>query len=357
VPVAGPGPAATAAAPSTPDLALPAPTGPYPVGEDRIGLVDTGRTDPWVPSSGPRQLLVTLRYPTAQRHGRTAPYLTAAESAALLTFEQATTVPLDSLSHVTTHSVVGAAPLSGRRPLVVLSPGFSLPAVSLTALAEDLASRGYVVAAIDHRYESVATAFHGGIVDPCAACDADYADVTTSRVADVRFVLDELTGAHSAWRWSDRIDPARIAMGGHSLGGATASAAMAVDRRIDAGFNMDGTPFVPAPAAGLDRPFLLFGADENHLPGQDARWDALYGKLTGWHRWLTITGSRHFTFTDLTLLEDRLGLPPLADVTGARSVQLTRRYVAAFVDRQLRGRPEPILDGASPVYPEIVFQP
>jgi pimeloyl-ACP methyl ester carboxylesterase len=144
-------------------------------------------------------------------------------------------------------------------------------------------------------------------------------------------------------------------MVGHSVGGATASAAMAADRRIDAGINLDGTPHVPAPQRGLDRPFLLFGSSAHHLPGDDAKWDALAGELTGWHRWLTITGSEHFTFTDLALLNDQLGEPPLGAVSGARSVQLTRRYVTTFVDRHLRGHDEPILDRPSPADPEIVF--
>ncbi|WP_203963748.1 alpha/beta hydrolase family protein [Actinocatenispora thailandica] len=336
-------------------LALPAPTGRYPVGVDRIDLVDAGRTDPWVPSAGPRRLKVTLRYPTAHRHGGPAPYLGAAESAALLTADHLTAVPPDALSHVRTHSYAGTAPLPGRRPLVVLSPGFTQPAATLTAVAEDLASRGYLVAAVDHRYESVATTYPGGQLDTCEACGAAGSDVVASRVADIRFVLDELTGRQPAWRWARRIDASRIALVGHSVGGATASAAMAADRRIDAGINMDGTPHVPAPAGGLHRPFLLFGSSAHHLPGDDGKWDALAGKLTGWHRWLTVTGSEHFTFTDLTLLNDQLGLPPLAAVGGARSVRLTRRYVAAFVDRQLRGRYEPILDHPNPADPEIVF--
>jgi predicted dienelactone hydrolase len=35
-------------------------------------------------------------------------------------------------------------------PEVVLSPGFTVSRSTLTALAEDLASHGYVVAGIDH---------------------------------------------------------------------------------------------------------------------------------------------------------------------------------------------------------------
>ena len=47
---------------------------------------------------------------------------------------------------------------------MVLSPGFTNSRSALTGLAEDLASHGYVVAAIDHTYESFGTEFPDGRV-------------------------------------------------------------------------------------------------------------------------------------------------------------------------------------------------
>ena len=49
-----------------------------------------------------------------------------------------------------THARESARPRPGRYPLVVLSPGFTLHRHTQTGLAEDLASRGYAVASIDH---------------------------------------------------------------------------------------------------------------------------------------------------------------------------------------------------------------
>ena len=60
------------------------------------------------------------------------------------------------------------------------------------------------------------------------------------RAADVCFVLGELTGAHPPWPGAGLIDPSRIAMAGHSAGGAAAIAAMLADSRIRAGIDMDG---------------------------------------------------------------------------------------------------------------------
>jgi hypothetical protein len=54
---------------------------------------------------------------------------------------------------------------------VVLSPGFTLNRATLTTLAEDLASKGYVVALVDHAYESFGTTFPGGRTLTCVACE------------------------------------------------------------------------------------------------------------------------------------------------------------------------------------------
>ncbi|WP_051837352.1 hypothetical protein [Streptomyces sp. NRRL WC-3742] len=63
---------------------LPAPTGPYAAGEEIIHLTDTNRPDPWVPSSGPRQLTVTMIYPAVPGTGTPAPYMTLGEAAGIL---------------------------------------------------------------------------------------------------------------------------------------------------------------------------------------------------------------------------------------------------------------------------------
>ena len=100
--------------------------------------------------------------------------MTPAESRLQLTSRDITGVPPDALSTVRTNAAVDATPAGRQRslPLVVLSPGFTSPRSTLTALAEDLASHGYVVAGIEHTYESFATAFPDGRVTTCRAREA-----------------------------------------------------------------------------------------------------------------------------------------------------------------------------------------
>jgi dienelactone hydrolase len=356
---------------------LPAPTGPYPAGTASAWLTDTSRPDPWASGVSARELMVSLWYPAAPTDGRRARYMTPAESELQLTSRGITSIPPDTLSTVQTNAVSDARP-AGRPhslPLVVLSPGFTNSRSTLTALAEDLASHGYVVAGIDHTYESHATAFPDGRVTTCLAREAPRRDrkeeVAAGRAADVCFVLNELTGAHPAWPGAGLIDPSRIAMAGHSAGGAAVIAAMLADSRIRAGIDMDGSTAAPIPAEGLARPFLFLGKQSNYTPGSGgavttlrdwklrrgavSTWERDWELLTGWKRWLVVAGAVHASFTDLALLADQIGIDTGAGLSGARSLDITRAYVRAFFDQHLRGTPQALLDQPSPRYPEVTF--
>ncbi|MEU3607312.1 alpha/beta hydrolase [Streptomyces sp. NPDC035033] len=351
-------------------MRLPAPTGPYGVGSSVLHLVDRSRTDPWVPEADGRELMVTLHYPAARpataprAPGRPAPYSTPEEARLVLEAVQISDpASIRQVARARTHSAVDARPAPGRHPLVVLSPGFGMPRFTLTALAVDLASRGYVVASLDHAYESSGTSVPDGRTLTCVACTvmeesgwSKGSVVTGARAADTRFVLDRLTGPRPAWRYASSIDRNRIGMAGHSIGGASAATAMASDRRIDAGVNMDGTFWDAPPADGLGgRPFLLLGTDEFHRPGgEDTTWDTTWAALDGGKHWLTVDGADHLGFSDAPVLLGHFGLPGGA-LPADRAVAVTRAYVAAFFDAYLRDRDQPLLDGPDPAHPEVRF--
>ncbi|MFF9838528.1 alpha/beta hydrolase family protein [Streptomyces sp. NPDC013740] len=367
LPASAAAPAVTASAAADPapaPLQLPAPTGTERVGSSVLHLVDRSRKDPWVPSADGRELMVTLHYPAARRgHGAPAPYATENEARLLLRGVQVEDpAAARALAGMGTYSERDLRPAPGRHPLVLLSPGFGVPRFTLTSLAVELASRGYVVASVDHAYETSGTELPDGRVLPCVACTAleggtHGSVVTAARAADVRFLLDRLTGPRAAWRYAAAIDRSRIGMAGHSIGGAAAAKAMLGDRRIDAGVNMDGSFWDTLPAKGLGgRPFLLLGTDdETHRPGGvDTTWDATWPVLGGWKRWLTVAGTDHFSFSDGPVLQRHFGLPA-GDIPADRALAVTRAYVAAFFDRSLRGEERRLLAGPSPLYPEVRF--
>jgi dienelactone hydrolase len=349
---------------------LPEPTGPCPAGTTSLWLTDTSRPDPWAAGVNARELMVSLWYPAAPSSGRPAQYMTPAESELLLASAGITAVPPDALSTVRTNAASDATPAGRQRslPLVVLSPGFINPRSVLTALAEDLASHGYVVAGIDHTYESAATAFPDGRVTTSLARQDPGRDrsekAVAGRAADVSFVLGELTGTHPAWPGAELIDPSRVGMAGHSMGGAATIAAMLADARIRAGIDMDGATVARIPDEGLSRPFLFLGkpsytpgsaGDIPGKPGPVRTWERDWKLLTGWKRWLLVAGAQHASFTDLALLADQVGIDIGADLPGARSLDISRAYVLAFFDQHLSGKPQSLLDQPSPSYPEVTF--
>jgi Platelet-activating factor acetylhydrolase, isoform II len=361
---------ALSASPAAADtgLHLPAPTGHQPVGVTTLYLKDSSRSDPWVPSVNYRELMVSLFYPATSANGPTKQYMTALESERYLERQNIPDLPLDVLGTVRTNAVVDARPAGRRHSLIVLSPGFTNSRATLSSLAEDLASHGYVVAVIDHTYENRATTFPDGRVTGCAACEVDdlpgfWEKLVPSRAADVSFVLDELTGPHPKSRSDKRrgarlIDPSRIAMGGHSAGGASTIHAMLADPRIRAGIDIDGSTHVPIPDPGLSRPFMFMGSMDFYVPGAPGPyddWEDDWQQMSGWKRWIMVTGTVHQSFTDLGVFAGQLGIDIGASIDADRALAITRAYTKAFFDLHLRGKPQPLMTAPSPDYPEVTF--
>ncbi|MFJ6618667.1 alpha/beta hydrolase family protein [Kitasatospora sp. NPDC091335] len=348
-----------AAPPRTIDL--PAPTVGRPVGTTTLHLVDRDRPDPFAPVPAPRELMVQFWYPARGTAGRPrAPYITPRVAAAI---EQ--NLPLDpgTLTRVRPTARAGAPVHPGPLPLLLLGHGRTGGRSNCTALAEELAAHGYLVASVDHTYDAAAVEFPDGrlvrsvLPENPPDWDAAEREEIAVRVADLRFVTGELTGC----RLPFRVDPDRIGVLGHSMGGATAAEALRQDPRLRIGLDLDGGLFgSPVPELGLDRPFLLLTALDDHDTWQ--RWREHHH---AWGRQLRTLGAGHLSFTDLPHtaapghLADHLPAGAYASLLGtiapARATALTRAYVLAFADRFLRDRPAPLLDGPSPRHPEIEF--
>jgi len=102
-----------------------------------------------------------------------------------------------------------AAPVPGRVfPLVVLSHGYPGSRIFLSYLGENLASKGYVVASIDHT-DSVLGAVRG------------FPSTLLNRSTDQLFTLDTLSamGRQPGHFLSGLVDPERAAIVGYSMGG------------------------------------------------------------------------------------------------------------------------------------------
>ncbi|MGA4846180.1 alpha/beta hydrolase family protein [Streptomyces sp. G5(2025)] len=337
---------------------LPAPTGALPVGLRTTELRDTARRDPWNPDRV-RELMVSFWYPARPSQVPRARYVSARESEMILRRHRVEGAPADLLSRTRVHARTLAPPLPAPArglPLVLLSPGFSLPRSSLTGLAEELASKGYAVAAVDHAYEAAAIGHPDGRVTGCRACKrgTDGATVSATRAADLSFVRERLLrSAASGGGALPPLDPSRVALVGHSIGGSAAFETLRKDTGFAAGVNMDGT-FHTTGRSTVRRPFMLLGAGEHGRPGADPTWDKAWRDLSGRRRWFAVDGAGHLSFTDYAPLIERIGRTGKDVTLPARDAsRITRELVTAFLDEQLLHRPWSGPDAVAQHRPEV----
>jgi len=175
---------------------------------------------------------VLLWYPTPHADSPT-PYATASEieAAEKSSYYEQTPETIRAWSKIAVRAAPGAAVAPGRWPLVVLLPGAGVYALHYTAMATDLASRGFVVAVVDYY----------GAAAPKRGYSNDDWDAATLRIAETAVKVADAMVFAPAWRKSVRAADWGVA--GHSIGGTAALLAPRLDRRFAASVNMDGGIF------------------------------------------------------------------------------------------------------------------
>src|SRR5439155_11795648 len=135
---------------------LPQPTGPHKVGSEIFRWTDSSRSETLTADpSDHRQVIAQAWYPSEVSNGRAVPYF---EAQGRLPGAVGGMPPFmfGAFGSVATHATL-RAPISAARktwPVLLFSPGLSLPREMYTALCADLASRGFVVVALSEPYES-----------------------------------------------------------------------------------------------------------------------------------------------------------------------------------------------------------
>lgn len=140
---------------TTSSLSLPGPTGTYSVGYTQHVFNHTTLNDPIAPNNTTSNFLVTFFYPSSQTPNATN-YLDLTLASI---FESYYAFPPNSLATITAPIQFQSLTLNGTSgrsiyPTLIFLPGLGLPVRIYTTLLIDLASKGYVVAAIDHPNEA-----------------------------------------------------------------------------------------------------------------------------------------------------------------------------------------------------------
>lgn len=333
---------------------LPRPTGPYPIGTVFYDWTDISREEQWSTVSGKsRELMVQVWYPADSTAGLPAePYVPDFDR-----LKGSLNRDWPGMPSFKTHAVLGAPllPAQKRYPVLVFSHGMNSARFFYTAVLEELASYGYIVAAIDHTYWGPGVAFpHGRIIpyeDGMDAIDKLTSDEidqmmwagVSVMVADEVFVerkiaeLDSDKSVSNPFR--NRLDLSRVGAIGHSMGGQAATRACLEYTVFQACACLDGlNPFFYLRPKPSRKPFLLL---LNSTWGTSIISQSLAKRyLAAWDapEVFVVRGTKHNSFDDTPLLnpDERAQAP--SDPIRAHSV--IAATVVAFFNRSF-GYPIP----------------
>jgi predicted dienelactone hydrolase len=258
---------------------LPAPTGGLTVGTQVFHFTDKSREETFGKNAtAKRELMVQVWYPAQAGTGKQAPmipdtrilrYMAANYGLPGFTFQH--------LKYVSGHAYPGPEVSSAQTsyPLILANPGNGSSRFLHTSQAENLASHGYIVAVIDHTYNTIATEFPDGRIttsttDDLFSPDQDYETGRNIRdklgkvlTDDVAFALDQFELIQSGQipsHLQGRMDLDHVGVFGHSIGGATAYDA-SYDPRIAVGIDLDGGLYRLRDRESLQKPFLFINSE------------------------------------------------------------------------------------------------
>jgi dienelactone hydrolase len=336
--------------------ATPVPTGPSMIGTRIIDFVDSTRDDPFSAQSTKRELLVRFWYPASLEDiCKLAEY---ASPRVWNYFAELTRLPLPKVS---TNACLDAPVANSAHPVIVFTHGYTGTFTDYTFLAEDLASRGYIVVSIDHTYEATAVEFPDGrfvkslvgshLTNTWQTDDQTLSSALAVRLDDVKFVIDELERLNESTGtpFAGRLDLTRLALAGHSLGGLTAWFGVQRDARFKAAVVVD--PYLPnIPVGSTGTPIMLLTMGGEHRNEDECQ---LWSDLRGPRLAVNLRGAEHVTPSDLVWLAK--GAVKTGTMSPEKTIAAVRDYIAAFLDANLQGRPAAgLLNGPSSDYPDAV---
>jgi dienelactone hydrolase len=365
-----------------PMFKLPVPTGRYPVGTRTLYLTDSNRLEmhEWA-RSGNREVVAQLWYPAAMEGGPKAKYRMRCETSRRSSYQ----------SVLAMHALQDAPLATGRFPVIVYNPAWHGLRHSSTFIIQELASHGFVVAAISHPYNSSMVALSDGTtVHPDYSHDIGYSkhhyipleerlamaeEELAIQTRDCRFVLDELqrfdqTVGHPL---EAHLQMDRVGAQGISFGGAVSMELAREDARVRSALELDGVVQGSAALHGLDKPFMFLDCPLKGPPyeveeGADLRavetaglWKrtadtkALLLSRCGGIRVL-VEGIGKSDFYDQIFMSPLRKLSRVGSVPRKRVALILNSYVLAFFQQTLLDKPSSLFSQDAKDFPEATVQ-
>jgi predicted dienelactone hydrolase len=354
------------------------PSGPYQVGTQTFLLTDPSRQELYSDREELRKIMMQVWYPAAPRPRDVhAPWMENADifAPAIADYLELPPFFLDHLALSKSPAFLNTplAPSKDGYPIILFSHGWNGFAAQNSAQMVELASHGYVVAAMQHTYGAIVTVFPDGQVAfnnpnalPETMPDPGYTDAARLLVnqwsGDLSKALDFLTEQNTdlASPFHGALDLSHVGVYGHSTGGGAVIQFCGIDARCTAGLTQDAfmTPVsLEVLDQGVKQPFFfLFSqawADEVDSKNNQL-FHEFYSHLPSPAPVATILGTRHHDFSDLPLLSPlapQFGLK--GPINGKLVVKILNDYLLAYFDQELKGIPSPIPFGPSANYLDL----
>lgn len=354
---------------------LPEPGGPYKIGTKIYQWTDSSRVE-WFTDEDPndlRKLMVQIWYPSNPEKGHVTPAYMDHMDLRRDPLAGAGGFPgflIDHLGLTKSNSKLDASVdfSNAPYPVVILSHGITGMRQLHTVLIEYLVSRGFVVAAPSHSYDCNFTIFPDGSVADYRSDLTGHPDSTrvrrkqlNTRAADVRFILDRLEKMNrSLGFFHALLDLEKVAVVGHSYGGATAIQASFMDSRFKVCVALDSW-MNPVPdeiiAGGINQPFLHLSRPRwDDYPNSPTRLDSFFTSGGSDKYSYIIKGTEHMDFTDIPILTPLSSLVlDTGSIQPKRITTLVNEFVTAFLDEYLIGS-EKQFESAVANYPEAILK-
>ena len=349
---------------------LPPLTGSYGVGVKQYHLVDTNRPEYFTSEVDDyREMMIQIWYPTEKE--TIDPYADYMDPSTFLWLKTQSPIPLFTIPNnayqfINPHfkqnnSLVS---YSSSFPIIIFSHGYDGVYQIYTSFIEDLVSHGFVVVSINHPYVAGITVFPDGrTVSIASVPDEQVQDFFNmslrSVIEDAKYVIDYVSLLNQTSNfWQGRLDVSKVGMFGHSFGGAATAVCCMEDNRFKAGLTLDGVFYPGFLENDIFSPMLMMFTKGRYQEddGADFLWDQLKNDAYK----IGITGSEHYSYTDVGLLLKHLTplLPPkllgFGSIPPKRMVNISRQIELAFFDVYLRNGDQDQLNSLFDVYDELL---
>ena len=347
---------------AVPVFTMPAPEGDFSIGSETFHWVDSSRLE-WFTDENDndvREIMVQAWYPSENSDSIGTNSYMDFMNLRSKTLASAGKIPAFLPSHLNmistnTRNDVACSNKLEKYPVLIFSHGITGSRHLHQILFEHLASKGYIVFALDHSFDANLTIFPDGKI-------ADYRSEITghpdsvlirekqinTRAFDVGFIIDQIREIETGMidsKLSGRLDLDRVALGGHSYGGATAILASHNHEIVKACVVLDGW-ISPIPdkviSEGINVPFLFMGRPSWHdsdYPGNYERLASLITHSSNEKYDLRINQTLHLDYTDIPLMSPLVKhVMDVGDLKPSTTLSLINDLVLGFLEVHLLER-------------------